>query len=142
MMLLLKLLLAKIGLNSWKKLITPGSNAGGVKSVGEIGGSEAGTGDKIPGKEKFQSRVGPPSISHRPETPGCALASLTRGDDADADLSKVAMRAAGDIAPAGGRGGGAAGRGGPAEEEPGPVSRWTRVMNSLGSMWMILGETV
>lgn len=140
MKLLLKLL-AKIGLSSCKKLITLGSNAGGVKSAGEIGASEEGTGDKIPGKEAVRSRVGPPAISHRSKTPGCALASLTRGDaDAAADLSKEAMRAAGEIAPDAGRGGGSGG--GLAAEELGPVSRWTRVMNSLGLMWMILGDTV
>lgn len=112
MMLPLKLL-AKIGLSSWRKLITLGSNAGGVKSAGEMGGSEEGTGDKIPGKEAILSRVDTPPISQRSETPGCALASLTRGDeDAAADRSKEAMRAAGEIAPDGSRGGCGGGRGG------------------------------
>ncbi|THU49823.1 hypothetical protein C4D60_Mb06t13640 [Musa balbisiana] len=62
------LLLAKTGLSSSKKPSTLGSNDG-ENRVGDIGRSEAGTGDKTPGNEAGRSTVASPSISNPPTAP-------------------------------------------------------------------------
>lgn len=119
----------KTGLSSCRMLNTLGSNDG-EKSFGDMGGSAHGTGDKIPGNEVVRSSVGHPSISAGSVSYPRARSPARGG----AELSNVAMRAAGESAPVG------EGRDASAAEESGPVSRWTRVMNSPGSTWMILGE--
>ncbi|KAK8948139.1 hypothetical protein KSP40_PGU010619 [Platanthera guangdongensis] len=59
------------GLRSCKKLRKLESKKEGEKKAGDTGGSDAGTGDKIPGMEIDRSSCGPPSIpkSSRTSTP-------------------------------------------------------------------------
>lgn len=123
------------GLKSWKNPNKFGSDAGeNEKKFGEIGASDVGPGDRIPGNKLVLSI---PSLNSNPSknpkfSSACCCCFFPTGDEFA--FSIVAYLAAGEIAPPSSAIG--------AEEDEAPVRRWTRFMKSLGFVWMILGETV
>lgn len=117
------------GLKSGKKLKgLAASAAGGEKKFGDIVGSEAGTGDNIPARPEL---VAPVLLLYM-SIPSRSSTSLPIF--AGEDFSIVASFAAGDMD--------SAADCGATDELEAPVRRWTSDMNSLGFVWMTLGETV
>jgi len=133
----------RIGLKSWKKLTEFGSADAGEKKFGGIGGSEAGPGDRIPGPKFVLSITWSISMipSTKPTSPPSCCFSWSFGDLA---FSIVAYLAAGDIAPQSWslKGLEEVDVDEQVEVDEEPVRRWTRVMKSLGFVWITFGDSV